>query len=314
MMSPHDRPPHDGTTANRRRLRPLGLALALTAALIALLWLAVGRTALAAPLAAPPEITGVTPGAAYNDRPTEITIAGVDFSAMPTVTLGTVLLEDVGFVDSETLTAVVPAGLPGGSYAVTVTNPDGESGSLPDAFTVLFAGDGSLGPWQPVESMQTPRVALSVVKADHFLYAVGGNNHGSLTSVERAEILPDGSLSPWQPVEAMTTARHSLATVYVRGHLYALGGYQYQGANLTLESVERAQVQPDGSLGPWELVAPMKKKRRDLAAVAAGEFVYAFGGGPFPQKSVERARINPDGSLGAWEIVSEMKRARTAPS
>lgn len=40
------------------------------------------------------------------------------------------------WVSGTTLTATVPAGLGAGAYTVTVTNPDGLSGALPNAFTV----------------------------------------------------------------------------------------------------------------------------------------------------------------------------------
>jgi hypothetical protein len=46
----------------------------------------------------------------------------------------------VTFVDSTTLTAVVPSGLDSGVYTLTVTNPDAQEGSLESAFTIVLPG------------------------------------------------------------------------------------------------------------------------------------------------------------------------------
>ena len=78
-----------------------------------------------------------------------MTITGTDFATeaggtvAPTVTLGATPLTDVTFVNATTLTATVPWGMDTGPYDLTVTNPDGGTGSLPRAFTV---GAG-IGQW-----------------------------------------------------------------------------------------------------------------------------------------------------------------------
>ena len=118
------------------------LVIAITA-LVVLLG-AIGRSASAianpggvATLAASaPAVTNVDPASAPNDIDTSIVITGTDFTAVPTITLGSATLVDVGWVASTTLTATVPWGLDAGVYTVTVTNPDGTSGSLSRAFTV----------------------------------------------------------------------------------------------------------------------------------------------------------------------------------
>jgi len=98
---------------------------------------AVANPALAAPLEETiPTVTGIAPDSAPNDLDTPIMITGTGFTAVPTVTLGSTLLEDIGWVSSTTLTATLPWGLAAGIYTLTVINPDTQSGSLPDAFTV----------------------------------------------------------------------------------------------------------------------------------------------------------------------------------
>jgi len=83
-----------------------------------------------------PTVTAADPASAPNDLDMPIVITGTGFTAGLTVTLGNTRLPDATWVSSTTLTATVPWGLDPGVYAVTVVNPDGQTGSLPNAFTV----------------------------------------------------------------------------------------------------------------------------------------------------------------------------------
>ena len=97
----------------------------------------------------PPTVSAVFPASAYNDIDTTVTIAGTDFAAasagtiVPTVTLGTTPLTNVAFVNDTALTATVPWGMDPGSYDLTVTNPDGGSGTFAGSFTV----EAGIGQW-----------------------------------------------------------------------------------------------------------------------------------------------------------------------
>ena len=117
----------------------LSSAVAMAAVLV-ILWLMVdissgiSTPALAAPLSL--TVTVVDPSAAPNDLDTPIIITGTGFTTVPTVTLGSTVLDNIGWASAEQLTATVPWGLNAGVYTLTVTNPDGGKGSLPNAFTV----------------------------------------------------------------------------------------------------------------------------------------------------------------------------------
>jgi hypothetical protein len=262
-----------------------------------------------------PTLTAVSPTEAYNWQPTTVTITGTGFfvisgtnSIFPTAYLGNIPLTDVTFVSSTTLTATVPADLPGGTYTLTVTNPDAQVANLTDAFTILHRGDGALASWQVISSMTTPRSGFAAVTAGGYVYVLGGYG---LSSVERAVINPDGSLGPWQTMTSMTTPRRALAAVVANGYIYALGG---DGG---FQTVERAAINPDGSLGPWQLMTSMTIGRYYLAAVQYNDYIYLLGGiertGGGDQgalDSVERAAINPDGSLGPWQAMSSMNVPR----
>jgi photosystem II stability/assembly factor-like uncharacterized protein len=117
----------------------VAVALAWVVVLVALLGAADVVAAGPAPAASPaqaPTVDEVAPSSAPNDLDTTIVITGSGFVAVPTVTLSSTLLEEVGWVSAERLTATVPWGLEPGVYALTVENPGGGTGSLSDAFTV----------------------------------------------------------------------------------------------------------------------------------------------------------------------------------
>ncbi|WP_129671862.1 VWA domain-containing protein [Candidatus Chloroploca sp. Khr17] len=93
-------------------------------------------------LARAPVLSSVLPSLGYNDQDVEVTVAGFNFADGITLTLGTTELVTQR-INGTTLQAVVPALMPVGTYAVTVTNPDGQQATLPDAYTVLDASSNN---------------------------------------------------------------------------------------------------------------------------------------------------------------------------
>ncbi len=81
----------------------------------------------------PPTVSGVSPNGGSAAGGTAVTIAGTNFAAGATVTVGGTAATNVAVVNSTTITAVTPAGS-AGAVTVTVT-VGGQSGSLPGGFT-----------------------------------------------------------------------------------------------------------------------------------------------------------------------------------
>lgn len=138
------------------------------------------ETLMIAHLTSAPTVTGVSPATAPNDLNTSIVITGTNFTAelsgtqvltAPLVYLGNIRLEEVGWVDTTTLTATVPWGVNTGVYTLTVTNPDGQSGSLPQAFTVtqgigIWSSGGPYGGdiWHIVVNPLSPTQVLAAAR------------------------------------------------------------------------------------------------------------------------------------------------------
>ena len=90
------------------------------------------------PSAIPPTVLSVIPDQGWSYEETPVVISGSGFAGTPAVKLGETWLLTPTLVSSTTLEAVVPAGLPGGVYDLTLYNGDDcQAAFLPDAFTVL---------------------------------------------------------------------------------------------------------------------------------------------------------------------------------
>jgi hypothetical protein len=99
-----------------------------------------------------PAVRLVRPNQGSNHTPNDIHIFGERFVEGSGVSLGTIPLTQTTYVDAGLLQAVVPAGFTAGIHDLTVTNPDGGSATLPNAYTAfdnelnddLFAHDYEL--------------------------------------------------------------------------------------------------------------------------------------------------------------------------
>lgn len=83
-----------------------------------------------------PDLLGISPtsGSSYVNTP--VVITGTNFITTPSARLGDTWLISVTQISTTTLEAVVPPGMPGGTYTLTLYNGDCQLSTLPEAFTV----------------------------------------------------------------------------------------------------------------------------------------------------------------------------------
>lgn len=192
-------------------------------------------------------------------------------------------------------------------YAVS---PGRSYGAPSESQWTRIAPDGSLEPWRQGPPLMVRRGLGALVATAGFLYAVGGD--WAEQSVERAAIQADGTLGPWEPTTSLREIRRQHAVAAAGGYLYAIGGY---GQRAATASVERARVQADGSLGPWEPASSLTAPAMNLGAVATGGFLYAVGGGGVNSDltRVQAAALDPGPTptAGAMAFFPQIARART---
>jgi Kelch motif len=184
-----------------------------------------------------------------------------------------------------------------------------DSSSLSSVELSAINSDGSLGAWQTVSSLLTPRYQFGAVAAGGFLYVIGGSPFGGgvLGSVEFAAINADHTLGPWQTTSSLNVPRAALKVVAVDNNIYALGGDGPLSSTGEEYTVERAVINPDGTLSAWQYVSSMTAGRVAHATVAASGFLFAIGGANLP--SVEQAAVL-GGSLGTWRTTSPLITSR----
>ncbi|MFC1601944.1 Kelch repeat-containing protein [Pseudomonadota bacterium] len=162
--------------------------------------------------------------------------------------------------------------------------------------------------WRTGPLMQTPRSGAATVAIDGVIHVIGGvDGKNFLRTSEYIRVADQGALSEWSSGSALNTERGFFAAVRHKNFVYAVGGGQGDHGKILLDSVERAEIQPDGTLGEWSTEQfKLNTKRRCTKVAVIGNHLYAFGGfGGILLDSVERAEILPDGTLDEWAVLTD---------
>jgi hypothetical protein len=122
-----------------------------------------------------PTLLGISPDHGSANENTPVVITGTNFIPTPALILGETWLISVTQVSTTTLNAVVPAGIPVGTYSLTLYNGDCQLSVLPDAFTVIkgvlpiegLAAQNS----SPTELGQTTFLTATVTAGDQISYS-----------------------------------------------------------------------------------------------------------------------------------------------
>lgn len=216
-------------------------------------------------------------------------------------------------------TASMTTGRWGHSAAIVGDNLFVLGGAISGSSGGVYAGieraainvDGTLSTWQRSGDLPTARAHSVAIAKEQSIYLLGGTDHSfTYRNVERVQINEDGSLGPWMEMEPMTTKRARFAAVMSNGYIYAIGGVRSSGPE-ALDSVERAKINEDGTLSPWEATAPLVSARFNHGAVVVEPFIYVIGGfGGSDSKAIQRAEIFSDGNLSNWTIVGSLTSER----
>ncbi len=135
-----------------------------------------------------PAVGGVSPSSGTAAGGTAVTITGSNFMAGATVSFGGIPATNVTVATSTSITATTPAHA-AGAVTVTVTNPNGQSGSLAGAYAYSPVGGGTISFVQVnAATPQTASASVSVIypaaqtAGDLNIVAVGWNDTTSTVS------------------------------------------------------------------------------------------------------------------------------------
>jgi hypothetical protein len=195
-----------------------------------------------------PAPLSMTPAQGTADEAVPVVITGNSFVARPhadfedphrstlddafVATLGSTQLDNVELTASGTLTATVPAGMIQGVYDLTVVDPYGRTGELPQAYRVVTsAQDVASFHFDPVaDQVEGVRFGIHITAVD----AVGATVGGFVGSVQLADetgSLTPGSAGPFQLGEI--TAEVAVSKLSVEDTITATDALGHSGSSNT---------------------------------------------------------------------------------
>lgn len=191
-------------------------------------------------------------------------------------------------------------------------------------------GNGTCGSWctDSLYNLPAPRVGLSLVAYNGYLYAIGGEDascnstngtgvNGICNTVYIAKIGANGEPQLWNPTSTdkstwaywyrdanLSSTRSYTAAVAYNNRMYLLGGKTDTslGGVSTVESVD---IKPTGTLSAWSTsgMVAMPSVRFGHDAHIYNGYLYLVGGDSngTVENTVDYIKINDDGSLdGSW--------------
>jgi hypothetical protein len=156
--------------------------------------------------------------------------------------------------------------------------------------------------------MNVARAGSAMVVHNNFIYMIAGvDGRQFLRNTEYAPVLPNGQLGQWKMGSTLVMDRGFTEAVVHNGYIYVVGGGNGPNGKHLLQSVERAKINDDGSLGQWRLESSQTiLPRRCTKLALIGDTLYSFGGyGGTLLDSVEYAKISNDGTVGQWKMASK---------
>ena len=128
---------------------------------------------------------------------------------------------------------------------------------------------------------------------------------GLLASSGPAAAGPAADISGWASVTALPEALDSAAAVTLGDWLYVIGGRSSAGS--ALNTVRRARINANGSLGAWQTTAPLPVALYSHSATVANNRIYvAAGYGASYERAVYMTAANADGSLAPWQTLTPL--------
>ena len=150
--------------------------------------------------------------------------------------------------------------------------------------------------WTTKTNLPTPRYGLAVAVVNNRIFAIGGFNGNTLSTVEEY----NSSNDIWITRTAMPTARMGFAIGVVNNKIYAIGGFKQSNY---LSIVEEYDVDND----TWVAKANMPTSRYGLAVGVVNDKIYAVAG--YNGTAVSTIE-EYDPALNTWAVKTSMPTIR----
>ncbi len=174
--------------------------------------------------------------------------------------------------------------------------------------------DGSIAPWVTTTSLPAARDGIGCVEFNGYIYLIGGyNGSGDSPTVWFAPILEDGSVGLWDETTPMPAVRRCHGACAHNGYLYITGGFTMGALPTAHNHVWYAEVQENGTIGPWISTAALPSAQYGHPCSAYSEYLYVTGGQTAFSyfSSVLEGQILNDGSIDLWSSGDNLPESRT---
>jgi len=210
---------------------------------------------------------------------------------------------------------IVPEAATSGDLSIT-TRSGAVDGKLPFRRTTFkltlqpFTAVNEQNDYARSNYLDRVHVGGAAVTIGSRVYLLGGEVGGAPTAdVEVAAAGLDGSLGKPNLIGGMQTYRAYHTTIRVGHYIYVIGGLG-SGPDTPLRTVERAAIDDQGKLGPFENVSEVNLvvARYGHQSTIIGNYVYVIGGKGDQGElgDVERAPIYLNDQLGTFEPISDV--------
>ena len=191
-------------------------------------------------------------------------------------------------------------------------------------------GAGTCSGWctNTAYNLPTALKGLSLVSYNGFLYAIGGSNSSNTpqTTVYIAKLGANGEPQLWHPSggtpvywysdTALSNARSYFGMAAYNNRMYILGGLTTSTSILSTNTVQYADIRPDGTFTTWTSTGmqALSSDRYGATAHIYNGVVYIIGGDSTFNGSgtsnaistVQYAKLNNDGTMNSWQSTNNL--------
>lgn len=161
---------------------------------------------------------------------------------------------------------------------------------------------GSLSTWASEPPLPVPLYEEAATVANGYVYVAGGRVSGGAmqAGVYAAAIGAGGTLGPWQTLDPLPGPRGDVTVAAAGGYLWAVGGYD--GSFHATNTVFRAPLNADGTVGSWLALTPLPRSVGEQTLTYAQGYLFVAGNKSGSATVAQAIYVAP--TAGPWTMLS----------
>ncbi|AKM83619.1 hypothetical protein A2422_01975 [Candidatus Woesebacteria bacterium RIFOXYC1_FULL_31_51] len=183
--------------------------------------------------------------------------------------------------------------------------------NIKDVVVGIIGSDGNISSWKTTTQLPQTLALGSAITLNNRIYFAGGSTNRFEYQASRDEIYfatinpTDGTLDSWTLAGNLPEPMVGFGMVEINGYVYIIGGKNL--SNQILDSVQRAFVNPDGTLGNWNSMFSLPKAVTRSGVAKTSNLLVSVGGitvsGITDSGIIDDvffAKIKPNGEIDEW--------------